>query len=86
MSLASLTTARIPLNVDSSGVAIQGCDPVAFFTDSRPFKGSLADRAGSEVDDYDQHRDYANQTTLTLISHLRSRQDLHWKMSVAGQA
>jgi hypothetical protein len=40
MSLASLTTARIPLNVDSSGVAIQGCDPVAFFTDSRPFKGN----------------------------------------------
>jgi YHS domain-containing protein len=27
------------LNLDDSGVAIQGCDPVAFFTDNKPVKG-----------------------------------------------
>jgi YHS domain-containing protein len=28
-----------PVNVDSNGVAIQGYDPVAYFTDGRPVKG-----------------------------------------------
>ncbi len=28
------------LNLDKSGVAIQGYDPVAFFTDNKPVKGS----------------------------------------------
>jgi YHS domain-containing protein len=28
-----------PVNVDSNGVAIQGYDPVAYFTDNRPVKG-----------------------------------------------
>jgi YHS domain-containing protein len=30
---------KILLNLDSSGVAIQGYDPVAFFTDHKPVKG-----------------------------------------------
>jgi len=29
------------LNLDKSGVAIQGYDPVAFFTDGKPVKGDL---------------------------------------------
>jgi YHS domain-containing protein len=38
-SLSTIATAKDLLNLDSSGVAIQGYDPVAFFTDSRPVKG-----------------------------------------------
>jgi len=38
--LTSLATAKDLLNLDGSGVAIQGYDPVAFFTDNRPLKGS----------------------------------------------
>jgi len=30
------------INVDASGVALQGHDPVAFFTENRPVKGSAA--------------------------------------------
>lgn len=33
------TASKTLVNVDVSGVAIQGCDPVAFFTDSKPVKG-----------------------------------------------
>lgn len=33
------------VNVDASGVALQGYDPVAFFTESRPVKGSPALRS-----------------------------------------
>jgi YHS domain-containing protein len=29
-----------PVNVDSNGVAIQGYDPVAYFTDGRPVEGN----------------------------------------------
>jgi YHS domain-containing protein len=34
-----LAQAKSLLNLDKSGVAIQGYDPVAFFTDGRPVKG-----------------------------------------------
>lgn len=47
MTLALLIAAALPacsqtkslLNLDKTGVAIQGYDPVAFFTDNRPVKG-----------------------------------------------
>jgi YHS domain-containing protein len=29
------------LNLDASGIAIQGYDPVAFFTDGKPVKGEV---------------------------------------------
>ncbi|MDX1953145.1 MAG: YHS domain-containing (seleno)protein [Verrucomicrobiota bacterium] len=46
-TLALLLTATLPvfaqgkslLNLDKSGIAIQGYDPVAFFTDNKPIKG-----------------------------------------------
>jgi len=33
------TTTKTLVNVDKTGVAIQGYDPVAFFTDNKPVKG-----------------------------------------------
>jgi YHS domain-containing protein len=41
LSLATplLAQPRTLLNVDKTGVAIQGYDPVAFFTDHKPLKG-----------------------------------------------
>ena len=36
---AQTTSNKTLLNLDSSGVAIQGYDPVAFFTDQKPVKG-----------------------------------------------
>lgn len=38
--LVSLAGAKELLNLDRQGVAIQGYDPVAFFSDSRPTKGN----------------------------------------------
>ncbi len=37
---SAMAAAKELLNVDGNGVAIQGYDPVAFFTDNRPIKGS----------------------------------------------
>ncbi len=39
-ALSTIAVAKDLLNVDRNGVAIQGYDPVAFFTDNRPVKGS----------------------------------------------
>jgi YHS domain-containing protein len=39
-ALSTMASAKELLNVDGKGVAIQGYDPVAFFTDSRPVKGN----------------------------------------------
>jgi len=39
-ALSTFATAKDLLNLDGSGVAIQGYDPVAFFTDGRPVKGN----------------------------------------------
>jgi YHS domain-containing protein len=44
------TAAKTLANLDKTGVAIQGYDPVAFFTDSKPVKGDqkfLAKHAGA---------------------------------------
>ncbi len=38
-AISSFAAAKQLLNLDRNGVAIQGYDPVAFFTDSRPVKG-----------------------------------------------
>ena len=37
--LASVLSAKSLLNLDDKGVAIQGYDPVAYFTDNKPVKG-----------------------------------------------
>jgi YHS domain-containing protein len=39
LALPVLADGKSLLNLDKSGVAIQGYDPVAFFTDGRPVKG-----------------------------------------------
>lgn len=38
--LSPIASAKDLLNLDGNGVAIQGYDPVAFFTDNRPVKGN----------------------------------------------
>ena len=39
LPLFAQTASKNLLNLDKTGVAIQGYDPVAFFTDSKPVKG-----------------------------------------------
>ena len=39
-ALAGIAAAKELKNLDKTGVAIQGYDPVAFFTDNRPVKGN----------------------------------------------
>ena len=39
LALPAFGQTKALLNLDKNGVAIQGYDPVAFFTDSRPVKG-----------------------------------------------
>jgi len=38
--LAAVAQAGSPVNVDDNGVAIHGYDPVAYFTEGKPVKGS----------------------------------------------
>jgi len=40
MALSTVSSAKELQNLDHNGVAIQGYDPVAFFTDDRPVKGN----------------------------------------------
>ena len=39
-ALSTIATAKDLLKLNGNGVAIQGYDPVAFFTDNRPVKGN----------------------------------------------
>lgn len=39
LALPAMAQTKTLLNLDGSGVAIQGYDPVAFFTDGKPVKG-----------------------------------------------
>ena len=39
LALTASAQTKTLLNLDGSGIAIQGYDPVAFFTDSKPVKG-----------------------------------------------
>ena len=39
LQLFAQTSSKTLLNLDKTGVAIQGYDPVAFFTDNKPVKG-----------------------------------------------
>lgn len=47
-ALSGFAVAKQLNNLDGNGVAIQGYDPVAFFTDSRPVKGSSQFQSGYE--------------------------------------
>jgi YHS domain-containing protein len=40
VSLSSVTLAKELNNLDGNGLALQGYDPVGFFTDNRPVKGN----------------------------------------------
>jgi YHS domain-containing protein len=40
LALPSLAQTKTLLNLDKTGVATQGYDPVAFFTDNKPVKGT----------------------------------------------
>ena len=42
LTLPAFAETKSLLNLDQSGVAIQGHDPVAFFTDQKPVKGNPA--------------------------------------------
>jgi len=39
LTFAASAQTKTLVNVDKNGLAIQGCDPVAFFTDHQPVKG-----------------------------------------------
>ena len=39
LALSAIAQGKTLLNLDKTGVAIQGYDPVAFFTDNKPLKG-----------------------------------------------
>jgi YHS domain-containing protein len=39
LTLARIATAGEALNVDKNGLALQGYDPVSYFTDNKPLKG-----------------------------------------------
>ena len=39
LALPAFAQTKVLLNLDKAGVAIQGYDPVAFFTDNKPVKG-----------------------------------------------
>jgi YHS domain-containing protein len=41
LASSALAQTKALLNLDKAGVAIQGYDPVAFFTDNKPVKGKL---------------------------------------------
>jgi YHS domain-containing protein len=41
LALPGFAQSKTLLNLDASGVAIQGYDPVAFFTDGKPVKGEV---------------------------------------------
>jgi len=50
LALPLFAQTKTLLNLDSSGIAIQGYDPVAFFTEGKPVKGSdqlVAKHAGA---------------------------------------
>ena len=41
LALPAFAQTKTLLNLDKTGVAIQGYDPVAFFSDAKPVKGKL---------------------------------------------
>jgi hypothetical protein len=45
-AFSTISTAKELLNLDRNGVAIQGYDPVAFFTDNRPVQGNQQFKSG----------------------------------------
>ena len=65
-SFTALVHAGELVNVDKSGLALQGYDPVAYFTDGKPVKGSpdfTADYKGARYQFASaEHRDLFNQS------------------------
>lgn len=63
---ATFARAGEAINVDKNGLALQGYDPVAYFTDSKPVKGSPDFTATYKGGTYQfvsaEHRDSFNQT------------------------
>jgi YHS domain-containing protein len=64
-ALAVLAHAGEAINIDKNGLALQGYDPVAYFTDGKPIKGSPEFKATHEGATYQfasaAHRDLFNQ-------------------------
>ena len=65
-TLAALAHAGEALNIDKSGLALQGYDPVGYFTDGKPVKGSPEFTATYKGAKYQfasaEHRDTFNQS------------------------
>ena len=63
--IASVVHADEVVNIDKSGLALQGYDPVGYFTDSKPVKGSSEFTASYKVATYQfasaEHRDMFQQ-------------------------
>lgn len=55
LALPALAQTKTLLNLDRAGVAIQGYDPVAFFTEGKPVKGSnqFVSRHGGAIYQFD---------------------------------
>jgi len=65
VSFAALAPAGEVVNIDKNGLALQGYDPVAYFTDSKPAKGSPDFTASYKGATYQfvsgEHREMFNQ-------------------------
>jgi len=65
-ALSALSHAAEVVNIDKSGLALQGHDPVAYFTDGKPVKGSLEFTATYKGATYQfvsaEHRDRFKQS------------------------
>ena len=66
IAFAALARANEVVNIDKNGLALQGYDPVGYFTDSKPVKGSPAFTATYKGATYQfasaEHRDMFNQS------------------------
>jgi len=65
-ALATLAPAAEVVNIDKNGLALQGYDPVAYFTDGKPVKGSPAFTASYKGATYQfasaEHREMFSQS------------------------
>ncbi len=63
---ATLAPASDVINIDKNGLALQGYDPVAYFTDGKPVKGlpefTAADKGATYQFASAEHRDMFNQS------------------------
>jgi len=65
-TVAAMASASEVINVDHTGLALQGYDPIAYFTDGKPVKGSAEFTATYKGAKYQfvstDHRDLFNQS------------------------